>query len=1592
MFSFLTCSPVVVFQAYVFAASQVTRPAAHTRVQTGVVDLYGALMRNIAKMCAKHPSSEEKLNEYLNMAINVFESLILTVQDMANATTGVGIVCACMRFLKMITRDNILALASKIKDAAWITNLLEEVTASLGGNSSVVQSLGAYDFEWCTKSARWLLDNYKMIRNSPTIGKLHSLLKYFLTFGLFSCFGLDFSSFGFKDFEIRRTKQEYGSRESFFFTIFEDVVWFMERGAQAVHLKSFQPFLHSSKAYGEFVDEAEKVLEDQVKMNCPQAFPDFDEHKFQGRLDKVLETAKYIEKFVEENSHEKTVIRKLARELRMVSAKFQSKDYAQLDRKPPFSVLVLGDSGIAKTQFTNILFHHFGKVHGKDTDPKNMWTRNAVDKFYSGYRTSKWCIRLDDVAQFSTTLNTLDPTIADLIMLSNGVAFTAPMPDLEDKGVVAVRPDLLIGTTNVIELNASSYFSCPLAVRRRFPYIISLEVKKEFHKPGSTMVDEAAIPPVKPGEYMDIWNIRVRKVIAQEAGEKMSTARLVDVYGDQEGLEKPKVYTCIDDFLEWYANMSLTFTKHQDKGSLATETMHAIELCKVCYRAESKCRCGVVQTNEVDSLFDSDISTDDEMTTADLIDIRNILHRTPRQNDQFVNLWDTGVPMHTFATDDLTESEEDEIVVEEVISNIDLTTKTFSERCHDMVDTTYAELMTVAIMIARKSKTILETVDDVRIALVNAGYNYVASQYSIILDMVILHQLDKFRKRFVDFGNAIYEKLCDMRIVYLCMILVGAWAIWQAVSYLMPKSDSLPQAEKPVLQGGVASELPKDDKVNPWLKDEIQLSEYFVPAKSDGWRKMPRPEILRRIKQNVVALRSEFTREGRIKNVPATAMCVWGHVYVTNNHSLPTDVDELKVYMTDMPENGNVNTNIVFALQQSMIMRIPEKDLAFFRCRVTPPRADLRELFLKHRFAGMVASGAYINCRWQSSPSIMDVRCIRFEEPEVGSVRLPGWFGRLDTFDPKEMTLMGDCGSPLVAFPPTGPLIVGIHRTLTGNEVGAPEILREHIDAAVQFFGSQVSCGTPSFVSEKLGPLNHKSVIHWENEGQARVYGSAAQGSFRCAPKSRVGPTIICDEAQKEGFIADCGPPCMKGPEVWHKNIAPTLTQSFCVDADKLKRCVDAFTADVLAEIDPKALAECFVLDDKTTMNGMAGVRFLDKVKRNTSMGYPYRKSKLNFLNPLEPTTDYPDAVEYTEEVMEEVNLIRDVYSRGERYMPVFIMSLKDEPIPNAKIAIKKTRGFMGGSAAWQFVCRQHLMGFIRLFQLNSFTFEGAPGMNCNSRQWKKLYNHLTAFGKKQIVAGDFGMFDKRMSPEFIQAAFDFIVNIVRAAGYSEEEIQNIRCMAVDTAFPVCWAQGDVIEFFGSNPSGNILTVILNCIVNSLYMRYVWATISPMPLSEFKKFVHLMTYGDDNIMGVSLDCPWFNHTALAKVLASIGVVYTMAEKEAESVPYIDISDASFLKRKFVPVDDDRVACPLDWKSIDKMLTSCVASRSVCPEEQAVQSIRSAVGEFFQYGPDVFNSNVAKMKRIVRNCHLEPFVQKTTFPSWQELLDAHHASI
>jgi hypothetical protein len=173
-------------------------------------------------------------------------------------------------------------------------------------------------------------------------------------------------------------------------------------------------------------------------------------------------------------------------------------------------------------------------------------------------------------------------------------------------------------------------------------------------------------------------------------------------------------------------------------------------------------------------------------------------------------------------------------------------------------------------------------------------------------------------------------------------------------------------------------------------------------------------------------------------------------------------------------------------------------------------------------------------------------------------------------------------------------------------------------------------------------------------------------------------------------------------------------------------------------------------------------------------------------------------------------------------------------------------------------------------------------------------------------------------------------------------------------------------------------------------MRYCFYQLCPIESKRhsFKEYVRLFTYGDDNVMGVSREADWFNHTAIQATLKTIGVEYTMADKVAESVPFINIEEVSFLKRKWrFDQDIQEWLCPLEEESIHKSLTVWTPSGTLDEYSQMCAVITSANNEYFFHGREVFEKHHAFFREIFDR---EPYslCKAAELPTWADLVDRY----
>jgi len=494
------------------------------------------------------------------------------------------------------------------------------------------------------------------------------------------------------------------------------------------------------------------------------------------------------------------------------------------------------------------------------------------------------------------------------------------------------------------------------------------------------------------------------------------------------------------------------------------------------------------------------------------------------------------------------------------------------------------------------------------------------------------------------------------------------------------------------------------------------------------------------------------------------------------------------------------------------------------------------------------------------------------------------------------------------------------------------------------------------------------------------VYGNITSKTLR---RTNVEKHLMFEDIRELGYEQRYFPPNLASDKPWKLNIHELIMADCSASSIDIGIITDQMLEEWCSLTPDESKQEISILPLDTVVNGVPGLRFIDSINKNSSMGHPYNKQKRLFMDELPANKKHQHPVQFYKEIEEKFDTSCNTAVRGLRNYPIFRASLKDEALPLRKINAGKVRVFMGAPVDFTLLMRSALLSFIRVAQVNRYIFEGAPGIEAQGTDWGDLYNYLSTFGTDKCIFGDFAGFDTSMRADFMLAAFDLIARFHKRCGASEEHVRAIYSIAQDVTFPMVEYHGDLVQFYGVNPSGQALTVTLNGIINCMYMRYCYLKLNPCnEVKSFRTNVKLITYGDDNGMGVSDHVPWFNHTTVMETLGDIGVTYTMADKESQSRPYISIHDADFLKRKWRWEQDlARYVAPLEVNSIVKSLMVGVKSKHLSEQQLSAQIIDSALSEFFWHGRDLFDEWYTHLDHIVVKYDLALYLPNKRLLSW-----------
>lgn len=1464
----------------------------------------------------------------------------------------------------------------------------------------------AYELE----DIRSIMDNYKDLKHSALAEKLHCFMLFALGYSLFDSIGMKIEPLKLKSMsEAARDKTAWKSAD-FTYLCLETILFVCERGVQCYQIGSLQPMFHSSKTHEKWITNCEKI---KIWATClgnptPHGFTVF---QYQNELDELIEKGDSIAKVMAaEGPREKFAAMKLLCELKMLKASFITSNDASRDRIEPFGTLIAGGSSVMKSTFSKILFYHYAKVMGLPATTDYRYVRNCLDEYWSGFKTSKWCIHLDDIAPFKpSAVMGVDPSVAEALQVLNTVAYVTNQAELNDKGKIPIRARLVTSTTNVIDMNAFAYYENDLAPRRRFPVVLKLEMKDEYATNG--MCDSSKIPSMT-NAYLDVWSISMYKVCAADI---QATGELVPK--QRARLELVEKFTSIDDFLEVFSRMAKRQFEVQQKATVDDGVMAQIEICSTCCRR--RCNCFDTQAFDDYSPLPSVVSDGSEYADSESGDLQSVYHDC--EYDREVELrerledgsgWRVALAKPTAL---------------QLVSGC----TTFDAR---QVDLHRGPNFTLMWCGAREAR--LKEEADFNPAIlqvdVHAAYDVTTDYFDVVraehtplqftwwisfVTQWILHFLVDYKmgrwlatkllickmtrsmmfSLFVKWAPKEFAKIAKLgafridrmykrhpylvRIAALCSISLVTYLALQRVRPKFEKKDRKVKDLEP--QVSVRAPEPHvEEYENVWSDHDTKQVRFSVSDMSASWAGMSWDNIHSKVKWNTAY--ATLKKKGLLTNrvMHTRMLCISSRVYLINKHAW---IEGSEITMMFESNAFDVTANISFPADSVRTYQVPGSDILAVEVIHAPVRKNLIPLVPLERFGGK-AEGMYI-VRHPDGVERLSVANIRY-----GGVITAGGVENEPVYfcKPTRATVAGECGSPLFGRVNGAVMLLGMHvagnGTFAASLVFTQDMMR---DIMSQFEFSRVSTGAPQTkvgaIEQHIGPVHNKSHTHFE-QGTAVVVGG--DPTFRPKGASKVGPTFIAEAMSRLGVSTDKRAPNLKSWKPFSLALKDLLTTNRTVDVQLLSQCAKDYVAEILPHLPEEWEQDVHFYPVDTAINGADGVAYVDALNKNTSAGAPVNCSKRRYLELDRETGRWG----LTDDMAAAVGSVNQAYANKQKANPIFMAHLKDQAIPEKKVLAEKVRVFVGGPMAWTIAVRQRLLWFIRLAQCNRLLFELGAGTVAQSTEWGHIYDYLTVFGKDRVVAGDFGKFDKRMGSCFILYAYWIIVQFADAAGMDQDAIDEIWCVAEDTAFAFTNFNGDLMMFMGSNPSGHPLTVIVNSLVNSLYMRYVFRQVAPeAEKAHFKRHVRLYTYGDDNIMGVRRGSDWFNHTVIARKLAEIGVEYTMADKESASVPFISIDDASFLKRTW-RFDEEvgAMLAPLDEASIQSSLVVGIIDKDTVPQAHAVAIMQGALNEYFFHGKEKFGEWREKFGRVIISEGLTDWMVGE-LRTWQECCAAFERS-
>lgn len=1206
-------------------------------------------------------------------------------------------------------------------------------------------------------------------------------------------------------------------------------------------------------------------------------------------------------------------------------------DQKESIREKPYGILLFGGSGVGKSAIANSIIRYVLKVNGRDYSPRAMITLNQEDKFQSEFRTHHKGVILDDICNTALDRTEGSPT-TPIIMFLNQVPMSALNPNAEMKGQVMIEPDVVCATTNVKDLLSNQLSNEPLSINRRFEVTITQKVRPEYTKTGTQMLDNAKIKHMAGDQFPDyaLFTVEEPRYRENTTGDKFQSGKTRSiVFTPIEFQGKPLVDVDIVTLLAFLNENSKEHFAKQKAFVNGQKTLVDMPLCEHELPAQQCPHCAL----------------DSQASIPNYSDVVEYLS----------SLEEGACDWFTAVKKSLITSKVGTFIIAYLMRDV---LKSIVLNSLGSFLTAVAMIVVFDVMCAAHCGLLL-------LSVIALYVGYVAVRFYFVRKNVVERFSHTTRP-----SQYFMEMDWNTRRKWIGALM--SLGVWRLLVIAARKWKTLPttQAAAPITLTPDAK--PYQTETEFWDVHARERQYKFGDAGTTQAAKCTPPQHMQTVVgRRLLVVSKEDGSQCNALPIASNAILLPYHF-----------VEKATQFVTVLKIGGHTFKDI--PLSRTLCEKIPECDLCLWYAPGLGPQKDMTMFYPLDIFEGKKID-VYSLYNDQG-------KLVRYPNMTATRGRVVttagGIFSGLNYSFP-QATFGGLCMATLIGSANGTPFIAGHHLAGRGITGAAGFVTRTQLLDCLERLSKRPGIlkshsATPlktSSMGVEFGPLTapHEKcpTRGLTQSSKIRIHGEHSLPKALGSSSAVVTSVISGAVAAIMGIPKQHGPPKdMRAARHKELDMAGKVDTAVKFDADiTTKAYIDMELQ--LNKLPKSELAKLGKISDDANLAGLDGVLGINAMNFTTSTGFPLKGPKTQYVEKSDRVVEgisCPRDVDPL--ILEEVAAMEAALLKGESINAIFKGSLKDEP---TKLTKDKVRVFAAANMPFVMLVRKYFLTLAALCQRNKTITECAVGTVVQSPEWTELFEHIGKHGWDRAIAGDYAKFDGRMSPQFMLMAFKLLITLAEKSGnYDADDLIIMRGIATEISYPTYDYFGTLVQFMGSNPSGHPLTVVINSLVNSLYMRYTYYSIAKkkgwwrVPL--FSKSVSLMTYGDDNIMTVAKGFDDFNHTAIAAELEEVGIKYTMAEKEAESVPFINLEDASFLKH--YAVYDSELGLyrsPVEEASIAKMLHTHLKSKVLTMEQSSAEAIQNVALKYFEFGREVYTERVEQLRKVAQEAGIAGYV-------------------